>query len=78
MSELAAIRRIIAFYFIILYMDKNKDAHSAAESIASKYILDRGVDLFPTLGGLFLVLVRKGGVCQHWADFLSITIKLAH
>ena len=38
----------------------------------------RGVDLFPTLGGLFLVLDIKNVVCQHWADFFSITIELAH
>ena len=40
----------------------------------SDFPIPRGVDPFPTLGGFFLVLVRKSGVCQHWADILSIPL----
>ena len=32
-------------------------------------VAGRGVDLFPALDGLFLVLDRKNVVCQQWADF---------
>ena len=56
-------------------MKKTRAGIHSRGSNRSEYEPGRGVDLFLTLGGLFLVSVRKSGVCQHWADFLSITIR---